>query len=120
MSPDHNTAAPTRGVARTPLLVAAIDGAKRVARVDVRRIELAPGQRSGLHLHSCPVIGVIVSGSVFFQVDGSPGRVLHPGEAFFEPAGAHVPHFDARDDGATFIAYYLLGPDEDELITMLE
>ena len=120
MSPDQDTASTTHAVIRIPLLTATIDGAKPVARVEVKRIELAPGQRSGLHLHPCPVVGVLTRGAIFFQVDGAPGRILQAGDAFYEPANTRVPHFDARDDGATFVAHYLLGPDKKELITMLE
>jgi hypothetical protein len=45
--------------------------------------------------------------------------VLKAGDAFFEPANTKILHFDAQEHGATFIAYYLLGAGETELIKML-
>jgi quercetin dioxygenase-like cupin family protein len=107
-------------VARTSLLTAVIEGAKTVERVEVKRIDMPPNLPSGLHLHPCPVVGVITEGSILFQVEGQPARVLKPGDAFFEPANTRVPHFDAQEQGASFVAYYLLGANETELIKMLE
>jgi len=106
-------------IARTPLLTASMDGTRPVTRVEVYRIEMPPGLPSGMHLHPCPVVGLVVAGSVLFQVEGEAPRVLGPGDAFHEPAGARVAHFDAGPEGATFVAHYLLGPGEHELITML-
>lgn len=119
MSQDRDVAATGPTVIRTLLLTAAMVGGTHVERVEIHRIELAPRQRTGLHLHRCPVVGVVMRGSIFFALDGEPGRVLEAGDAFYEPADTHVLHFDARDEGATFVAYYLLGPGEHELITML-
>jgi quercetin dioxygenase-like cupin family protein len=111
---------PSDPVVRTPLLTAPIAGTKTVERVEVRRIRMAPGLASGLHLHPCPVIGMVTEGSVLFQVEGEEKRVLKPGDAFLEPANVEVPHFDALEEGATFVAHYLLGPGESELIRMLD
>jgi NAD(P)H-dependent FMN reductase/quercetin dioxygenase-like cupin family protein len=111
---------PDDPVVRTPLLTAFLAGTKTVERVEVRQIRMAPGLASGLHLHPCPVIGIVTEGSVLFQVEGQEGRVLKPGDAFFEPANVEVPHFDALEEGAAFVAHYLLGPGESELIRMLE
>lgn len=107
-------------VARTDLLTATLEGTKPVQRVEVKRVEMPPNLPSGLHLHPCDVVGVILAGSVYFQVEGEEARVLKPGDAFFEPANARVPHFDAQGQGATFIAHYLLGAGEHELLKMLE
>ena len=48
-------------------------------------------------------------------------RTLCAGDAFHEPAGAPIAHFDnaSKDEPATFIAFYLLPPGEDSLIEML-
>ncbi|HET8655941.1 MAG TPA: cupin domain-containing protein [Longimicrobiaceae bacterium] len=110
---------PTDPVVRTPLLTAGLAGSMTVERVEVMRIRMSPGLASGLHLHPCPVVGVITEGSVLFQVEGQEERVLRPGDAFYEPANVNVPHFDALEQGATFIAHYLLAPGEHELIRML-
>jgi hypothetical protein len=45
-------------IVRESLLTAAVHGAP-VERVEVARIELAPGQATGLHLHPCPVVGYV-------------------------------------------------------------
>jgi hypothetical protein len=39
--------------------------------------------------------------------------VLRPGDAFYEPEGARIARFDAQDAGVTFLAYFLLGPDQE-------
>lgn len=107
-------------VVRTALMTATIEGSKAVERVEIKRIQMAPNLAGGLHLHPCPVVGMITEGSVYFQVEGEAARVLNAGDAFFEPANVRVPHFDAREEGASFVAYYLLGANESELIKMLE
>jgi hypothetical protein len=112
--------APAARVARTPPLRAVIDGRKPKGRVEVKRIERPADLRSGVQLHPCAVAGAVVGGLVLFQVAGEEPRVLMPGDAFREPAGARVAHFDARSPGATRVANYLLGPGEHELITPLD
>ena len=69
---------------RQQLLAAAL-GDRNVSKVDVRRITLAPGQRSGRHLHPCPVLGYIVDGAAVVQVEGQPEQRLLAGDAFYEP-----------------------------------
>lgn len=107
-------------VVRTTLLTAVIEGSKAVERVEIRRIDMASNLASGLHLHPCPVVGLVTAGSIFFQLEGEAARVLQAGDAFFEPANVRVPHFDAQEHGASFVAYYLLGAHEHTLIEMLE
>jgi len=107
-------------VVRKSLLTAVIEGRKEVERVEMREIGLAAGQVVGLHLHPCPVIGVVISGRIRFQITGQPEKILHAGDAFFEPAHTRIAHFDATADSpAKFVACYLLGQDENELIEML-
>jgi quercetin dioxygenase-like cupin family protein len=97
-----------------------IEGTKNVQRVEVKEIRFVAHQRTGVHLHPCPVVGLIVTGSIVFQVDGQPERTLKPGDGFFEPANTRILRFDAGDAPATFVAFYLLGADDRELIKMLE
>jgi quercetin dioxygenase-like cupin family protein len=108
-------------IVRTELLTAALAGTPGVERVSVARVELAPGQPTGRHFHPCPVVGYVLSGSVRFQVAGEPEMMLGPGNAFHEPAGAEIPHFDnaSDDEPVVFVACYLLAPGEDRLIEML-
>jgi len=87
--------------------------AKDAHRVQARRIRILPGQAAGLHVHNGPVVGSIVDGSAVFQVEGETETVLRPGDVFYEPEGAPIRRFDAQDAGVTFLAYFLLGPDQE-------
>jgi quercetin dioxygenase-like cupin family protein len=77
-------------------------------RVEIRRITVAPGYGAGLHIHHGPVFGNIETGSAVYQIEGQPETVLKPGDVFYEPAGARIARFDAREDGVTFLGYFLL------------
>lgn len=107
-------------ISREVLLDVAVQPAKDTHRIEVRRIRIVPGHAAGLHVHNGPVVGSIVEGSVVFQVDGSPPSVLGPGDVFFEPDGARIARFDAGEDGVTFLAYFLLGADQEAQLTMLD
>jgi quercetin dioxygenase-like cupin family protein len=121
------TAAPTRGevpparnvIERKPLLTANIAGGKRLGRVEIKQIDLRPNQPTPRHMHPCPVVGYVAKGEINFQVAGQPPDRLQAGDAFYEPANTVVLHFDAAEHGASFVANYLLGQDETELIKML-
>ena len=107
-------------IVRESLLATALAAAPTVERVRAARIELGPLQESGTHRHPCDVVGLVTSGSIRFQPEGEPARLLGPGDAFHEPAGATIAHFDNTLDRepATFVAFYLLPPGETELIEM--
>jgi quercetin dioxygenase-like cupin family protein len=115
-------AATRQVIVRHPLLTARLNPTKSTQRVEVKRIEFVPGQATGLHAHPCPVVGYIVAGSVLFQVDGEPARILRAGDAFFEPANHKMLHFDNASpaEPMTFIAFYLLDASDYDLIRMLE
>jgi Uncharacterized conserved protein, contains double-stranded beta-helix domain len=108
-------------IIRKDLLTAAIAGRKDVARVEIKQIDFAPAQQTGLHRHPCPVVGYVARGSIRFQVEGEPAKLLSEGSAFFEPAGAKVVRFDnaSTDAPATFVAFYLLSTDDQQIIEML-
>jgi len=101
--------------------LASVAGPPSVERVEVARVELAPGQPAGRHFHPCDVVGYVVSGSIHFEIAGEPGTMLAAGDAFHEPAGREIAHFDnaSSEQPATFIACYLLAPGEQRLIEML-
>jgi quercetin dioxygenase-like cupin family protein len=105
-------------IVREPLLAAHLDGTPAIERVRSARIALAPGQATGRHHHPCPVVGYVAAGTIRFQIEGQPDRILTPGDAFHEPAGARIAHFDNASDTerAVFIAFYLLPPGEERLI----
>jgi len=107
-------------IIRKPLLTAQIPGEKPVSRVEIKEINFAPGQRTGAHLHPSPVVGYIATGAVVFQVDGQAPQTLRAGDAFYEPANTKIVRFDALDQPTKFIAYYLLGKDDHELIRPLQ
>lgn len=110
----------TPSITRKELLTATIPPGKTVSRVEIKEITMGPKQKAPLHLHPCPVVGVITQGTISFQIEGEPVQHLEVGDAFYEPASARVAHFD--NDGekpARFTAFYLLGEDEHELIRML-
>lgn len=103
-------------VSRDVLLDVHLQHAKNTDRIQVRRIQIAPGRAAGVHVHNGPVVGSIVAGSVSFQVEGQSESVLGPGDVFYEPQGARITRFDAEDDGVTFLAYFLLGSGEEPAI----
>ena len=79
-------------IERHQLLNAAL-GSRNVSNVDIRRITLGPGQKSGRHLHPCSVVGYIASGTAFYQIEGEAAEGLLPvGSAFrMSPRGASSP-----------------------------
>jgi quercetin dioxygenase-like cupin family protein len=107
-------------VTRDVILDVRLGRPKDTHRVEVRRIQMAPNVAAGLHVHNGPVVGSIVEGSVWFQVEGGAESVLEPGDTFFEPEGTRIRRFDARDAGVTFLAYFLLGPGQDAEMTFPE
>jgi quercetin dioxygenase-like cupin family protein len=115
---DMPTTAP---ISRHDLLTAALGSGRVVDRVDIKRIDLAPGQSTGPHRHPCPVVGHILSGSIQFQIEGRPAKTLRAGDAFFEPANLRIRSFDnvSPREPATFVAYYLLGEEQHDIIEML-
>lgn len=106
-------------ITREILPSADILGGPRVDRVEVQKIGLGANVKPGAHIHSVPVIGYVIEGTITFQVDKQPERVLKAGDAFFEPANTVISHFDAGNQPAKFIAYYLLGKDEKNELKMV-
>jgi quercetin dioxygenase-like cupin family protein len=103
------------------LLDVAVERSSGVARAHVSRVELAPGQATGLHRHPCDVVGYVVEGTVWFQPGGGAETLLHAGDAFHEPALAPIVRFDNASDTerVSFVACYLLPAGEERLIEML-
>jgi quercetin dioxygenase-like cupin family protein len=102
-------------------LLTALLGSRNVTNVDVREIQLEPGQQSERHLHPCAVVSYIVSGTATYQIEGQPVQTLPAGSAFYEPADAIIANFGNASNTATmtFVAFYLLDG-EQELIRMLK
>ncbi|WP_084532006.1 cupin domain-containing protein [Nocardia miyunensis] len=101
-------AEPVPGVGRVIILEQKLPEPLSTQRVEIRRITIAPGHAAGLHIHNGPVFGNIETGSVVYQIEGEPETVLGPGDVFYEPEGVRIARFDAREDGVTFLGYFLL------------
>jgi pimeloyl-ACP methyl ester carboxylesterase/quercetin dioxygenase-like cupin family protein len=105
---------------RRPLLAATLAESKAVTRVHSAQIEFLPAQPSGPHSHPVPVVGLVTAGTFTFQVNGEPVRELKAGDAFYEPANVRVVRFDnaSNREPASIVAFYLMGNDDHELITV--
>ena len=90
---------------------------QKVSVVEIKEVNIAEGQAVPKHLHPCPVVGYIVSGTVFFQVEGEERKVLKQGDAFYEPKNKTILHFDngSKDKPLIFVAFYLKENDEEEI-----
>jgi quercetin dioxygenase-like cupin family protein len=108
-------------VIRKDLLLAALAARKSVSRVDIKQVDLAPGQIVGRHTHPIPVVGYIVNGQILFQVAGEAATTLVSGCAFYEPADTVILHFDnaSAEKPARFLAFYLMGDEDHHFIDML-
>jgi quercetin dioxygenase-like cupin family protein len=58
-------------------------------------VEIAPGFKAGRHTHPGVVIGQVVEGDFWLQLDGQPEQVLHAGES------ATLPDRAIHNEGAT-------------------
>lgn len=105
-------------VVREVVLDERFAGVKPTARVEVRRIRMLPNHSGGLHVHNSPVFGVILAGSVIYQIEGSPETELRAGDVFYEPEGVRIARFDALADGVTFLGYFLLESGQDAELTV--
>lgn len=99
-------------VTRSVILDQSLPAPRRTARVEVRRITIAPGQAAGLHVHNGPVFGSVETGHAVYEIEGEPATVLGPGDVFYEPEGVRIARFDAQEDGVTFLGYFLLDIDQ--------
>ena len=107
-------------VARTNLLSIQLKEKQGLSKVEIKKIVIPQKGKADYHLHSCPVVGYVVSGTLLFQIEGQSSYLIKAGEAFYEPKNQPILHFDNASDSTPliFVAYYLLEGDED-LITLL-
>jgi quercetin dioxygenase-like cupin family protein len=110
---------PPMGLSRRLLLDCALPAPRTVQRVEVREITMPATTAVGAHRHPCPVFGQVSRGEILFQVDGQAPRRLQSGDVFYEPAQTPILHFDALQEQATFVAYFLLGQGEENTLEML-
>jgi quercetin dioxygenase-like cupin family protein len=107
-------------ISRAVVLDARFNRVRAAERVEAREIRILPGHAAGMHVHNGPVVGNILEGSVVYQIEGEPERILQVGDVFFEPEGARIARFDATADGVRFLGYFILGPDEQPEIAFPE
>ncbi|MBS1771252.1 MAG: cupin domain-containing protein [Bacteroidetes bacterium] len=82
---------------------------QKISKVEIQEITFPAGQTAPKHLHPCPVVGYIKSGTVLFQVEGKDSIILKEGDSFYEPKNENILHFDnaSHDKPMTFIVFYL-------------
>jgi|SRR5919202_4510405 quercetin dioxygenase-like cupin family protein len=105
---------------RKDLLQALIDPQK-VSQVEAKEVTIPAGQAAPKHMHPCPVVGYVSSGSVLFQIEGEEKKIINQGEAFYEPKDKVILHFDnaSTEKPLVFIAFYLK-EEKEELIKLLK
>lgn len=70
-----------------------------------------------------PAFGVVLEGEMLFELEGEPPRVIHAGEAFWEPGGDPIHYSDAnnRDDvKLRYTVTMLCDPDQPMLVLVDE
>jgi quercetin dioxygenase-like cupin family protein len=102
-------------ISRKELLKTAID--QTITSAEIQEITMAAGQGAPEHLHPCPVLGMIKSGEVVFQIEGQQKVVLHEGDAFYEPKNVKILHFDnaSTEKPLVFTAIYLKEGNEENI-----
>lgn len=68
--------------------------ARAIAKIEVGDFHFRPGQKAPVHTHKAPAIGYVSQGTIYYQVEGQPAQILKAGDAFYEPAGPRILHFD--------------------------
>jgi quercetin dioxygenase-like cupin family protein len=109
-------------VTREPLATYQIAPAKPVGRVEVKKLTITPGGKTGFHTHPGPVIAYVVQGTLVVKVKGEAEKTYKPGDTIYEPGNTVIEKFDnsSASEPAVFIANYLLGADDKEIIHFLD
>jgi len=66
--------------------------------VEIGDFHFLPGQVGPTHTHDAPVFGYVSQGTIHYQVEGQAPQILKTGDAFFEPSGPRILHFDNASD----------------------
>lgn len=67
---------------------------RAIHQIEVGDFHFTPGQVAPIHTHAAPTLGYVSKGSIVYQVEGQPVQLLKAGDAFYEPAGPRILHFD--------------------------
>jgi quercetin dioxygenase-like cupin family protein len=108
-------------VTREPLAALEIQPGKPVDRVEVKKLMISPGGKTGLHTHPGPVISYVVQGALIVKIAGAEEKTFKPGEVIYEPGNTTIEKFDnaSSTEPAVFIADYLLSTGDKEIIHFL-
>ena len=111
-----------KNVARTNLLSIQLREKQGLSKVEIKKVVIPVNGKAEYHLHPCPVVGHIVSGTLLFQIEGEKPQLIKAGEAFYEPKNKPILHFDNASDSESlvFIAYYLIEECEDLIVLLPE
>ncbi|GAA3207162.1 cupin domain-containing protein [Dactylosporangium siamense] len=86
-------------------------------------VEFPPGDPgTPPHRHTGPAFGYVLDGEMVFELEGEPPRILHAGEAFWEPGGdvIHYQDGNARTDvPVRFMVTMFCEPDK-PMLTLVE
>ena len=111
-----------KNVARTNLLSIQLKEKQGLSKVEIKKVVRPINGKAEYHLHPCPVVGHIVSGTLLFQIEGEKPQLIKAGEAFYEPKNKPILHFDNALDSEplVFMVYYLVEENEDLLMLLPE
>jgi len=108
-------AAPTNATASTSsVLLRAEFEPRTIRKIEIGEFHFTGGQIAPVHTHAAPALGYVSKGSIVYQVEGRPKQILETGDAFFEPVGPQIVHFDnaSPTDEAVFTDFNFERPGE--------
>lgn len=73
-------------------------GTLTINKIDIGDFHFPKGQKAPVHTHVAPVFGYVSKGSIYYQVEGQEPQILNTGDAFYEPVGPNILHFDNASD----------------------
>lgn len=93
----------------TSKLLTATFESRQVVKIEAGDFHFLPGQVAPIHTHAAPAIGYVSKGQILYQVEGGKPKLLHEGDAFYEPAGPRILRFDnaSATEEAIFIDFNL-------------
>lgn len=88
-------AAPATATPKPPVLLLRAKFEPRIIhKIEIGQFHFTPGQVAPVHTHAAPALGYVSKGSIVYQLEGQPAQTLNAGDAFFEPVGPQIIHFD--------------------------
>lgn len=89
-------------------------GTLTINKIDIGDFHFSKGQKAPVHTHVAPVFGYVSKGSIYYQVEGQEPQILKTGDAFYEPVGPRILHFDnaSETEEAVFTDFNLQKADQ--------